>query len=209
MYTSTSVGTGKASRFHRAERYSKGSLDSQKRITAQTSIRLASAFGSSADLWHGLEADYQLHLARQQIQADQISQISRRSRLYDLAPINELIRYGWVEAGETLGELEQAVCHFLGIASPQETPALAVNLRQSEESEESEELVPEVRRQVAWVRRVEQLARPPSSPFKPERLANAIPDLLKLAYRASDVAQVPTTCPKKRPLAIARGLGAA
>ena len=36
----------------------------RKRVTPETALELASAFGTSADLWLNLEANYQLHRAR-------------------------------------------------------------------------------------------------------------------------------------------------
>jgi len=36
----------------------------RKRVTPETALELASAFGTSPDLWLNLEANYQLHRAR-------------------------------------------------------------------------------------------------------------------------------------------------
>jgi HTH-type transcriptional regulator/antitoxin HigA len=37
----------------------------KRQITAETALGLASAFGTSAEMWLGLESRYRLHLARQ------------------------------------------------------------------------------------------------------------------------------------------------
>jgi HTH-type transcriptional regulator/antitoxin HigA len=36
----------------------------KRQITAETALELASAFGTSAEMWLGLESRYRLHLAR-------------------------------------------------------------------------------------------------------------------------------------------------
>jgi addiction module HigA family antidote len=40
-------------------------LNGKKSITAETALQLAEALGTSAELWSRLQADYELHLARQ------------------------------------------------------------------------------------------------------------------------------------------------
>jgi HTH-type transcriptional regulator/antitoxin HigA len=62
-------------------------VNGRKQITAVTALRLASAFGISAELWLGLEADYQLYLAHEQTPKAEMAEIVRRSRLYQLVPI--------------------------------------------------------------------------------------------------------------------------
>ena len=37
----------------------------RRQITAETALELADVFGSSAEMWIGMEARYRLHLARQ------------------------------------------------------------------------------------------------------------------------------------------------
>ena len=41
-------------------------VQGRKRVTPETALELASAFGTSADLWLNLEAAYRLHRARQE-----------------------------------------------------------------------------------------------------------------------------------------------
>lgn len=42
----------------------------KRAITADTALRLARYFGTSAELWTGLQADYELRLARYQKQSE-------------------------------------------------------------------------------------------------------------------------------------------
>ncbi|MFN9063396.1 MAG: HigA family addiction module antitoxin, partial [Pseudanabaena sp.] len=54
-----------------------------KQITPETAIELSAAFGTSAQFWTNLEANYRLHLAQKET-AEQ--EISRKSKLYSITP---------------------------------------------------------------------------------------------------------------------------
>jgi HTH-type transcriptional regulator/antitoxin HigA len=85
-----------------------------KRITPETARELAQAFGTSPELWMNLEVSYRLQLAKQE---EKERQIARRSRLYSLAPVAELIRRGQIQGSEDVEELEKQVCEYLGVYS--------------------------------------------------------------------------------------------
>ncbi|MBN1450960.1 MAG: HigA family addiction module antidote protein, partial [Anaerolineales bacterium] len=158
-------------------------VNARKQVTPETALQLAAAFGTSADFWLNLEAHYQIHEARQTYDA---SGIERKSRLYSLAPVTELLRRGWIAPQDTAEELEQAVCYFLGIEDLTQTPHLAVNFHHSET------YTPEVAAQVAWVRRVEHLAGAQAvGAFDRARLVAEIPGLLAFAAAVEGVRQIP------------------
>jgi HTH-type transcriptional regulator/antitoxin HigA len=158
-------------------------VNARKQTTPETALQLAAAFGTSADFWLNLETNYQIHQARKTHDA---SEIKRKSCLYSLTPVTELLRRGWIPAQDTLDSLEQAVCQFLGITEPTQTPRLAVNFHQSEA------YTPEVAAQVAWVKRVEQLARMQTvGDFDRARLEAALPELLALAATVEGLQQIP------------------
>jgi len=158
-------------------------VNARKQITPETALQLAAAFGTSVDFWLNLETNYQLHEARQTYDA---SEVERKSRLYSLAPVAELLRRGWITAQESLDSLEQAVCRFLDIADPNQTPRLAVNFHQSEA------YTPEMAAQIAWVKRVEHLAREQKvADFDRARLEMAIPDLLAFAATVEGIQNIP------------------
>ncbi len=154
-----------------------------KEITPETALELAEALGTSPELWANLEAAYRLTLARQR-RAEK--DIARWSRLYEIAPVAELTKRGWIKADTSLDQLERQICAFLDIASPDETPNVAVSFRRGQGHG------PEWSAQVAWVKRVEQLARKQSaSVFDRAHLKKALPELLAFTARAEDVAHVP------------------
>lgn len=157
---------------------------STKQITPETALELAAAFSTSPEFWTNLESNYRLHLARQKKNGAGIAQ---RSRLFSLAPVSELIKRSWIGKPSSPEELEKEVCAFLDISSLDETPRIVVNLRHARARG------PELNAQVAWVKRVERLARAQHIPaFDPIRLSDAIPDILNCAARVEDVARVPS-----------------
>lgn len=155
-----------------------------KRVTPETALELAAAFGTSAEFWTNLESNYRLHVARKKRDEQEIV---RKSRLYSLTPIAELIKRGWIQATESIDELEKEVCDFLGVSSVDELPKLLVNFRHTQERE------PEVTAQIAWTKRVEHLARKQAvAKFDRSKLSKAIPEILTHALRVEDVAQIPS-----------------
>ncbi|QYO64440.1 HigA family addiction module antitoxin [Leptolyngbya sp. 7M] len=98
-----------------------------KQITPETAIQLAEVFETSPQFWLNLENNYRLHLAHK----DRFNQqIGRRSQIYQLLPIPELIKRNWMAATKSTEELEQEVCRFLGILSLDQHPKqIGINFR--------------------------------------------------------------------------------
>ena len=68
-------------------------IQAKKHISAETARQLAKAFGTSPDVWMNLETQYRLLLAEK---GENEAKIERRSKLFDFAPVNELIKRGWI-----------------------------------------------------------------------------------------------------------------
>ena len=168
-----------------------GIVKGNKQVTPETAIELAEALGTSAEFWTNLEAKYRLYMAqkasaqKESESSTADSDISRRGRLYSFAPIAEMLKRGWLNAVDTIDELEKQVCDFFGITQLEETPKLAVNCRQSENRD------PETQAQMTWARRVENIARTQTlPPFDRAKLKAAIPEILAFAAETAGVALV-------------------
>lgn len=158
-----------------------------KQITPETALQLAEALETSPDLWLNLENNYRLYLARQQKDSDKGNQtISRRSLLYQLLPIQEMFRRFWIKPTDSTDELEQEVCKFLGITSLDDYPKqIGVNFRYTSSRK------PQAKAQIAWVKRVQQLAKQQSvAKYDREALKTAIPELLNYSAEAEAVSRV-------------------
>jgi len=159
-------------------------VNKSKLVTPETAVQLAHAFGTSPEFWANLEALYRVRLAKQ---TAEIADVERRRRLYELAPVGELIRRGWIRAAGRLSELERSVCDFLEIGDIREEPSPPVaKLRHTPTRD------PEARAQLAWVKRAEALVRTQKvGRFKQEAFNDAVPSVFDLARAPSDVARLP------------------
>lgn len=159
-------------------------VNANKQITPETAIQLGKAFGTSAEFWANLEALYRVRMARH---ATAANEVERRSRLFALAPVNELIRRGWIAQVHSIEDLERAVCDFLGIEDLDQEPTVpVVNLRHTRSRD------PEARAQLAWVKRVEALARvQPVATFSRARFTKHAPELFDLAISPAGAARIP------------------
>jgi HTH-type transcriptional regulator / antitoxin HigA len=156
-----------------------------KQITPETAIELAAALGTTPEFWTNLETNYRLWKALQG-QETREPEIARRSKLYELLPIAELMRRKWLPETSDLGELERAVCGFLGIASVDEKPRLSVAFRQAPDR------APEQSAQMAWVRRVEQLGRQQQvGRFDSGQLRAAMPSIVAGSDSVEKIAHIP------------------
>jgi HTH-type transcriptional regulator / antitoxin HigA len=154
-----------------------------KQVTPETALELSQAFGTSAEFWTNLESNYQLFRARQ---ASQDKPIARKSKIYEVAPIAEMVKLGWIDRTKDVDVLEQQVCRFLGISEIDEQPQIALNLRCSQHRQ------PKAAAQLAWAKRVENLARQQSvAVYDRQNLIQAIPELAKMTVQPANVTRVP------------------
>ena len=154
-----------------------------KQVTPETAWQLAAAFGTSAELWMNLQANYQLYLTRRYSNR---SDIAKKSRLHSLAPVSELVKRGWIERGATLDDLERNLCEFLGLTSPSDQPQLVASFRHTVARR------PDASASFAWLKRVEHLCRQqPGGPVDRQAVACLIPELVRHALEPEQVALVP------------------
>ena len=93
----------------------------KKQITPDTAKGLAEAFqGTDPVFWMNLDSAYRLSKAKP-VNAS----VRRRSNLYSLFPVREMIKRGWIEASDNLDVLEFRVRSFFEIGSLEETPVFS------------------------------------------------------------------------------------
>ena len=158
-------------------------LQAKKSVTTETATALGAAFGNGADVWMKRETDYRLG----QTQVD-TTDISRRAKIFALAPITEIQKRGWIRQGTDVAELEQDVLRFLEISDLDQEPLALGPMRKSDASSA---LSPSQR---AWCFRVRQLAKiVPAAPYDESRLPQCDKAIRKLAAfpkEASKLAEV-------------------
>jgi len=96
-------------------------------VTPETAKGLGAAFGTSAEMWLNLESAYQLS------KVDSDSLVSRRAKIYDKAPIKDMVKRGWIESSSNVDILEQQIVSFFELESIDEDPTIRFAARKSTE----------------------------------------------------------------------------
>ena len=84
----------------------------KKAITPEMAHLLGRALDTSAEFWMGLETQYRLWLAKNHAP---IHDVERRARLFQIAPVTELMRRGWIHKTGDLDVLEKQVLSLIHI----------------------------------------------------------------------------------------------
>lgn len=156
-----------------------------KQITPNTAHELAQVFGTSPEFWMNLETNYRLHQAQKESDS---SDIPRRSKVYSLAPVKELIKRAWIKPPASVGDLEKSVCAFLEISSPDKEPEFEVAVSRRHSVERG----PVDAAQIAMLKRAKHLvASQKVARFDRKKFRTAIPQLLGCAKDMQSVAKVP------------------
>lgn len=150
-------------------------------ITPEMALRLSAAFGNPASEWLKWDSDYQLANA-----ATDISAVVGMKNLYEVAPIRDMEKRGWINPTETAQGLRAELCAFFEADPLEEGIQLPVATRRTL-------TLPALSpAEVAWCFRARQLARKMlADPFLPERLNKARTRLRKLATHPKEARFIP------------------
>ncbi len=78
-------------------------------VTAAVAVRLAATFGNTADDWLRWDAEHQLSL----VSADSAG-VEGMAKLYELAPVREMQKRGWINEAKTPDDLRAELTRFFG-----------------------------------------------------------------------------------------------
>lgn len=157
-------------------------VNGKRAISLDIATELSSAFGTSVDYWMNLEKSYQQFLGSRSNDS-----ISRRARLFQLAPVKEMMKRNWIKASNDWSEIEQQICGFLEISSLSSEPRSFAHAAKKSSPEE-----PATPAQAAWLRRAKKLARGvQAGEFCEESFAEAKQNLRRLMQNPDDIRQVP------------------
>lgn len=159
-------------------------ISGRRGITPEMAVALAAAFGTTADYWLKLESTFRLHRVSD-LDADAIKQ---RARLFDLAPIKEMQRRGWITDAKSLPEIERELKQFYGVDSLDAEPRIGAATRKSDAGDP---LTPSQR---AWCFRVRQLGRAQVvAEYREEKMVKCAEALRKIAAYPQETYKVPET----------------
>jgi HTH-type transcriptional regulator/antitoxin HigA len=153
----------------------------KKQITPDTAKGLAEAFqGTDPVFWMNLDSAYRLSKAKP-VNAS----VRRRSKLYSLYPVREMIKRRWIEASDNLDVLEFRVSTFFEIGSLEDTPVFSHAAKATQYAERTGS-------QWAWLWRAKHLAQGVSAATYSERkLGDAVVKLRSLLAAPEDIRHVP------------------
>lgn len=158
-------------------------ISGKRGITPETAKGLAAAFGTSAELWMRLDADWQLR----KVSPDEPDPVAQRARVYARAPIREMIRRGWIEPTSNAASLERQLLTFFGTTRLEERFALAHAAKRNSYTE------PLTQVQEVWLARAAQIAPfvPTAAPYSASKFGATIEQLKLLTHSDREVRHVP------------------
>lgn len=148
-------------------------------VTPEIARALSDAFGTSAQYWMNLDSLYRIGRV-----SDADDTIARRARLYELAPIKEMVKRHWVEWSENVQVLEHRVEQFFGVSTLDDRIEFPHAARRG-----TQKITPA---QTAWLFRARQLAPAVhAKPFSAQSFRNALGELETLLASVQEVRHVP------------------
>ncbi|MBL4698184.1 MAG: helix-turn-helix domain-containing protein [Phycisphaerales bacterium] len=154
-------------------------------ITPATAKKLSAAFGTSAELWMNLESSWQLY---RDSDDESSSEVRERASIYDLAPVREMVRRGWIQKTDSSDDLVQELRKHFGVEDVSEVPAIRAAARSSTRGESGEITAA----QWAWMCRCRNVSRlTDASRYRKKDLIDCIPELVALSSQPEEIRKLP------------------
>jgi HTH-type transcriptional regulator/antitoxin HigA len=163
-------------------RVSVGSLIAGKSgISPEMATSLGAALGTEAWYWMEFDAKYRLSRVR-----SDIAPIGRRAQLFQIAPIREMQRRGWISETATVEDLEHQLSLFFGQPIGGEAPQFIVSTRKTNPSDHL------TAAERAWCFEARRLASIfPVSAYRPAQMEQLTLKLRRLATYTKEARKVP------------------
>jgi len=156
-----------------------------KPISLDLARNLCAALGPSAQYWVNLDTAYRLNLP-----AESHGETTARSAIFKIAPVNEMIKRGWIESSADVHVLRTRVVQFFGGESPEHIEQELVPCPLRKGTPYTPQLTTPER---AWLRRVRALgtAVDVAEFNEKESVSRALVALRPLMIDAEEVRRVP------------------
>jgi HTH-type transcriptional regulator/antitoxin HigA len=170
-------------------------IQGKQSLSSEMAIALASALDIPAQEWITREFAYRRFLVLRDVELllqaaahEHIeSPLQKRKRLFEIAPIKELQKRGWIRSGDDPSFIEEDLLKLLEVDRLDRVAGPHADMRKSAPEDA---LTPAQR---AWCFRVRQIAKSLIvAEFKPDRLRQCEADLRKVAAYSQEVRKVPT-----------------
>ena len=158
-------------------------LNGRKVLDAEIALALGAALGPSAEYWLDIDSRYRLANAKVKV-----SNVERRAKIFNKAPVTEMVRRGWIVGSKDLSVLEDNLLRFFNINSLDETPQPIPHA--ARKSTEYTSVTPS---QMAWLFRARHLSQSVAArPFTTHRFAQSLAGLKTFLENPLDIRRVPS-----------------
>ena len=159
-------------------------INGKRGISTETAIGFGEAFGTGAEYWLNLENIYRLW----KTEVSGADDVRRKARIYEKAPVLEMVRRGWIQASENVDVLESQILDFFEIKTLDATPRQLPHAARKATSY-GEETTPA---QNAWLFRMRHLAKAVHArKFTDARFARCLEELKKCLHVEDEICRVP------------------
>ena len=155
-------------------------------ITARTAKELSKAFGTSPGVWLNLQSAYDL--ASDENRSDEIAE---RAKLYDLFPVREMKKRGWISDFSDPEDIRTELQSFLAVDDINEGMTFSFSAKKSKPDESFGF------GHLAWIQAaINQSKSCTVAKFTPSKVAKHLPELLALSHHSKEVRNVPSVLAK-------------
>jgi len=156
-------------------------ISGKRNVTPELAIALGTAFSNPPEYWMELEAARQLSFAR-----EDPAEIRQRLRMYEIAPIKDMQKRGWISEAVEINVVEAELKQFYEVESLTQTPEFPIAAHKSTPMSEL------TIAQKAWCFRARQMARVlPVKRFSLGKMDRLRAELRKLAAYPKEVLNLP------------------
>lgn len=156
-------------------------LLAKRAITPDTAHGLGEAFGTDPQFWMNLESAYRLSLTK-----SVKGNVTRRAKLFGIAPVKDMIRRNWISESDDVDVLEREILSFMEVQSLDDRPSLSAAARKSSSYAETTPA------QWAWLFRVKQLgAKIQVKSFSDGEMDRLFKELRRLVVSEQEARHVP------------------
>jgi HTH-type transcriptional regulator / antitoxin HigA len=156
-------------------------LQGKRPITPELAVAIGTALGTGPKIWLDRESAYRLSL----IKPDD-SEVQRRARLFELAPVKEMQKRGWIKPTKTVDDIERELRTFFENDSLDAEPVVQAAARQSLPADEF------TAAQRAWLWQAHRLASIVNvRPFHPDTFKAGLAAVRALADTPEKARHVP------------------
>ena len=157
-------------------------VNGRKAVDAAIAIALGAALGPNAAYWLNIDSEHRLANANVSV-----SDVERRAKIFNKAPVTEMVRRGWIVGSKDLSVLEDNLLRFFDINSLDDTPQPGPHA--ARKSTEYTSVTPP---QMAWLFRARHLSKGVTAKtFTPKRFEQSIESLKTLLAHPADIRRAP------------------